>query len=166
MPNILTGGTSSAMAHAVSYRHLTVEVLVRSRVSPCGICGGQSGTGTGFSPEYFGFPMSVSFHRCSSTWKYGKLIIFITGLHNKPLGCGASVACAAGPFKEKVGHKEGNIDQCLSFIEWKVACKKRKVLSLWSQEEECRVRRYQVSCPFLSCLSFILGNGPEASKTC
>ena len=27
-----------------------------------------------------------------------KLIIFITGLHNKPYGCGASVASAAGRF--------------------------------------------------------------------
>jgi hypothetical protein len=30
-----------------------------------------------------------------------KLIIFITGLHNKPQGCGASVASAAGPFNTK-----------------------------------------------------------------
>jgi hypothetical protein len=30
-----------------------------------------------------------------------KLIIFITGLHNKPQGCGASVASAAGPFTKK-----------------------------------------------------------------
>jgi hypothetical protein len=30
-----------------------------------------------------------------------KLIIFITGLHNKPQGCGASVASAAGPFTTK-----------------------------------------------------------------
>jgi hypothetical protein len=27
-----------------------------------------------------------------------KLMIFITGLYNKPQGCGASVASAAGPF--------------------------------------------------------------------
>jgi hypothetical protein len=27
-----------------------------------------------------------------------KPIIFITGLHNKPEGCGASVAFAVGPF--------------------------------------------------------------------
>jgi hypothetical protein len=29
------------------------------------------------------------------------LFIFITGLHNKPQGCGASVASAAGPFSTK-----------------------------------------------------------------
>jgi hypothetical protein len=29
------------------------------------------------------------------------IIIFITGLHNKPSSCGASVASAAGPFTGK-----------------------------------------------------------------
>jgi hypothetical protein len=55
------------------------------------------------SPQYFGFPLSISFHWCSITWKNEKkkLIIFITGLHNKPQGCGASVASAAGPFTTK-----------------------------------------------------------------
>jgi hypothetical protein len=51
-----------AMAQAVSRRSLTAEARVRSRVSQFGICGGQSGTGTGFSPPYFGFPLSISFH--------------------------------------------------------------------------------------------------------
>jgi hypothetical protein len=57
-----------------------------------------------FFPEYFGFPLSISFHRCSITRKNEKaLIIFITGLHNKPQGSGASVASAAGPSpKESV----------------------------------------------------------------
>jgi hypothetical protein len=54
-----------------------------------------------FPPEYFGFPLSISFHRCSIKRKTKKLIIFITGLHNKPQGCGASVASAAGPFATK-----------------------------------------------------------------
>jgi hypothetical protein len=29
------------------------------------------------------------------------VFIFITGLHNKPYGCGAAVAYAAGPFSIK-----------------------------------------------------------------
>ena len=58
-----------AMAKAVSRRPLTAEAQVRSRVSPCGICGRQSGTGASFFPEYFGFPLSISSHRCSITRK-------------------------------------------------------------------------------------------------
>jgi hypothetical protein len=55
-----------------------------------------------FFPEYFGFPLSISFHRCYITRKNEKtLIIFIIGLHNKPEVCGASVAPAAGPFTKK-----------------------------------------------------------------
>jgi hypothetical protein len=41
--------TSRAMAQVISRRPLTAEALVRIRVNTCGICGGQSGTGTGFS---------------------------------------------------------------------------------------------------------------------
>jgi hypothetical protein len=40
-----------AMAQVVSRRPLTAEARVRARVNPCGICGAQSGTGTGFSPS-------------------------------------------------------------------------------------------------------------------
>jgi hypothetical protein len=54
-----------AMAQVVSRRPLTAEAWVRARVNPCGICGGQSGTGTGFFSEFFGFPLSISFHRRS-----------------------------------------------------------------------------------------------------
>jgi hypothetical protein len=52
-----------------------------------------------FLPEDFGFTLTIPFHRCSITRKNEKkIIIFITGLHNKPQGCGASVVFAAGPF--------------------------------------------------------------------
>jgi hypothetical protein len=54
-----------------------------------------------FFSEYFGFSLSISFHRCSITKRNEKTIIFITGLYKKPLGCGASVASAAGPFTTK-----------------------------------------------------------------
>jgi hypothetical protein len=50
------------MAQVVSRRPLTAE----ARVNPCGIRGEQSGTALGqlFS-EFFGFTLSISFHRRS-----------------------------------------------------------------------------------------------------
>ena len=52
------------------------EARVRSPVIPCGICGEQSGTMTD-SPEYFSFPLSVSFQlgRC-----FRKIIESVTGV--------------------------------------------------------------------------------------
>jgi hypothetical protein len=52
-----------------------------------------------YSPEYFGFsPCQFQSTGAPSQGKTKKKTIFITGLHNKPQGCGASVASAAGPF--------------------------------------------------------------------
>jgi hypothetical protein len=58
-------GRKRAMAQAASRRPLTSEALVHTRVSPCGICGGQSKTETGFFPELFDFILLISFHRGS-----------------------------------------------------------------------------------------------------
>jgi hypothetical protein len=44
------------MAQAVSGRPPPAETRVRSRVSPCGICGGQSGIGTGLFSSTSVFP--------------------------------------------------------------------------------------------------------------
>jgi hypothetical protein len=86
------------MAQAVSRRPLTAEARVQSRVSPYRTCGGRSGTGTGFSPSTSVFPCQYHSTGATLQGKTKKLIIFITGLHNKPLRCGESVASAAGPF--------------------------------------------------------------------
>ena len=71
------------------------QVKRKSRVSPFEICGGQSGIGTDFFPVSF-IPPVLHY-----TEKRKKLIIFITGLHNKPQGCDASVASATGPFTKR-----------------------------------------------------------------
>jgi hypothetical protein len=45
-----------AMAQAVSRRPFAAEARVLALANPCGIYGGESGTGIGFSPSYSGFP--------------------------------------------------------------------------------------------------------------
>jgi hypothetical protein len=93
------------VAQAVSRRSPTAEARVQSRVTPCGICGGQSGTGTGFSHSSSVFPCQFHSTGAPLLGKGQKIIIiiviFITGLRKKPQGCGASVASAAGPFTTK-----------------------------------------------------------------
>jgi hypothetical protein len=126
------------MAQAVSRRLLTAEVRVRCRVSPCGICSGQSGTGTGFFPEYFGFPLSILFHRCSITWINEKnwssfFLSSSQGLHNKPQDCGASVACAAGPFSTKKGVNEG-----ITHVLWCAVLVESYSGEIWRSVWSCR----------------------------
>jgi hypothetical protein len=69
-----------ALAQAVSRRSLTAERRVRSRVSPCGTCGGQSGTGTGFSSSTSIFPHQ--FHSTGAQVQ-GKTKKLINHLHQK-----------------------------------------------------------------------------------
>jgi hypothetical protein len=93
------------MAQAVSRRTPIAEVLVQSRVGPCGICGGQSGTGTGFSPSTSFYPCQFHSTGAPLKWKSRKniiiiiiiIIIYITVLHNKPsrLRCVSSICCGA-----------------------------------------------------------------------
>jgi hypothetical protein len=87
------------MAQAVSRRPPTAEARVRSRFSPCGICVGQSGTGTGFSLSPSVFRCQFQFHSTGAPLlgKGQKIIIFIfiTGLQNMPQGCVRSVLCGA-----------------------------------------------------------------------
>ena len=56
---LIFGFIGRAMAQAVSLRRLTTEARVQSQVSLYEICGGQSGTGTGFSPSPSVFPVST-----------------------------------------------------------------------------------------------------------
>jgi hypothetical protein len=95
------------MAEVVSRRPLIAEVRIRCLVSPCGICGGQSGTATGFSPSTSVLPCkfhSIGVPLHGKTEK--KLIIFITGWHNQPQGSSVSVPSAARPFSTKENHHE------------------------------------------------------------
>ena len=79
------------MAQTVNRRPLTAEAPFRSRVIPCVNCGGQSVTVTVFL-EYFGFSLSVSFHRCSITRKNEK---------TDHLLCVRSICCGTLPHTKR-----------------------------------------------------------------
>jgi hypothetical protein len=65
------------MAQAVSRRPPTAEAHVRSGVSLCGICGGQSGTWTVFSPSTSVFPFQLHSTGAPLLGKMKKLNIFL-----------------------------------------------------------------------------------------
>jgi hypothetical protein len=63
------------MAQVISRRPLTAEARVRTRVTPCAICGGQSGTDTSFSPSSSVFPVTRSFRRrCPNSYHLGNAL--------------------------------------------------------------------------------------------
>jgi hypothetical protein len=83
------------MAQAVSRRPLTAE----ARVRPCGVCGGQSGTGTGFFPELSVFPCQFHSTGAPLLVKLGKKET--AHLHHRVaqkalrLSCVRSICCGA-----------------------------------------------------------------------
>jgi hypothetical protein len=63
----LLSGTNWILIKAVTRRALTGESRVLTKVRPCGICGEQSGRGTGSSQCTSVFPLSLSLTSGSST---------------------------------------------------------------------------------------------------
>ena len=53
----------TSLPQAASCWSLVIEIIARSKASQCEICGGQSGTRTGFSPSISAF-RCPSFHQC------------------------------------------------------------------------------------------------------
>jgi hypothetical protein len=53
------------MSQSVIRQNVTAEARIRSEASPRGICGRQASNGGRVFSQYFGFPLSVSFHQCS-----------------------------------------------------------------------------------------------------
>jgi hypothetical protein len=81
------------MSQTVSRRPPTVEAWVSVRVSPCGICGVQSGTWTGFSPSSSVFP--CQYHATRAPYSY-----IIWGKNNRSV-CGRSSETYSHPIDIK-----------------------------------------------------------------
>jgi hypothetical protein len=127
--------TGRAVAKAVSRWPLTADARVRSRVSPYDFVVDKVALtevllrALRFSPVS-SIPLVLHY-----TEKRKKLIFFITGLHNKPQGCGASVASAAGPFSTKTSTVYGD-NMTSGHRLWPYACNfinKRNEVSVMSE---------------------------------
>jgi hypothetical protein len=94
------------MSQAASRRPPSAEARVRSRVSPLGFVMDKVALGQAFPPAYFGFPLSISFHRCSINCKKMVifLFIFITKVAQEALRlrCVRSICCGALLHKTKL----------------------------------------------------------------
>jgi hypothetical protein len=100
-PYVLSEYEGRAMAQAVSRRPLTAEARFRSGLAHVRFVLDKVALGQVFSPSTLVFP--CQFHSTGPPLhgKIKKIIIFITGLHNKLQGCSAFVASGAGLFTRK-----------------------------------------------------------------
>jgi hypothetical protein len=88
------------MAQVVSSRPLTAEARVRAQVKACGICGGQSGTGTGFSPSSSAFPCQyIILPSLSRLISSGECVIYQKKSSHPRLGL------THPTYREKVHHR-------------------------------------------------------------
>jgi hypothetical protein len=81
------------MSQAVSRRRVTAEARFRFRIIPCGISGGQRGTGASFSPSSSVSPVSIipPYFPCSYiTWR----------MNSRPVG-GRSSEISSHPIDMK-----------------------------------------------------------------
>jgi hypothetical protein len=146
------------MAQAVNRRPPTAEARVRSRVSPCGICGGQSGTGTVCSANTSVFPCQFHSTGAPLLGKRQKIIIiiiiiiviFITGLHKKPQGCGASAASAAGPFTTKRKSLFCSYFNYFCWIRWSTDIKN---WTTYTHIFACQAVKPHSSCTYIKALT-------------
>jgi hypothetical protein len=71
------------MVEMVTHRPLIPEARVQAEVNPCGICGGQCGTGTGYSQSSLVFPcryhcsVALNTRISSKGWKISPLVVAV-----------------------------------------------------------------------------------------